>query len=63
MSSLIADHNHRDELPLLLAIVLHLVFGGLIYWYATYHGAAPAEHSTRYRATLDLRQPPARRSS
>ena len=23
----------------------------------------PAEHSTRYRATLDLRQPPARRSS
>lgn len=35
MSSLTADHNQRDELPLLLAILLHLVFAGLLYWYAT----------------------------
>ena len=35
MSSITADFNQRDELPVFLALMLHILAAGLVYWYVT----------------------------
>ncbi len=35
MSSITADFNQRDELPVFLAILLHFLAAGLVFWYVT----------------------------